>query len=178
MRIFIDRNPHETATQMELNEIIARYQEPIYWHIRRLVVSHEEARDLTQDTFVQVIGSIDSLRDQGALRSWIYRIATNLSYRHLSRKRELTHPDKELSEWLLTRLESATYVDYEDRGSLLFQQALLSLNEHRRTVFTLRYYDELSYDEIATITDSSSGALRVAYHEAKEQITRYLNEHL
>lgn len=163
---------------MNLNELIKRYQEPIYWHIRRLVVSHEDARDLLQETFIQVFRSIDTLREPDAVRSWIYRIATNLCYRHLSRRREATCPDKELSEWLLGQFEQAEYIDYEDRGAVLFQQAILHLSEYRRTIFTMRYYDELSYDEIAAVMESTNGAMRVAYHEAKQQITEYLKEHL
>lgn len=156
------------------NELIARYQEPLYWHIRRLVVSHEDARDLLQDTFLQAFRSMDQLRDPGAVKSWLYRIATNLCYRHLQRNRIVPLSTEELSAQLLERLEASTYVDFERDAELRFQQALLRLTEHQRTVFTLRYYDEMSYEEIARVVESTPGSLRVTYHQAVERIKTYL----
>lgn len=156
------------------NELISRYQEPLYWHIRRLVVNHEDARDLLQDTFLQAFRSMDQLREQKAAKSWLYRIATNLCYRHLQRNRIVPLSTEELSAHLLEQLEASSYVDFERDAELRFQQALLRLSEQQRTVFTLRYYDEMSYDEIAQIVDSTPGSLRVSYHQAVERIKSIL----
>lgn len=159
---------------MDFNALVKQYQEPLYWHIRRLVVNHEDARDILQDTLLQAWRSVASLRDERALKAWLYKIATNGCYRHLNRNRERPLSTEELSEVLLGRLESVSYVDYEDGAGVKFQQALLTLSEQQRTVFTLRYYDEMSYDEIAEVVGSSAASLRVSYHQACNRIRTYL----
>lgn len=159
---------------MEFNQLVKEYQEPLYWHIRRLVVCHEDARDILQDTLLQAWRSIKSLRNEKSLKAWLYKIATNNSYRHLSRNSEQPLSTEELSSVLLNRLESSSYVDYEDGAVVKFQQAILSLTEHQRTLFNLRYYDEMSYDEIAEIMGTSAASLRVSYHNACNNIRSYI----
>lgn len=159
---------------LDFNQLVKQYQEPLYWHIRRLVVNHEDARDILQDTLLQAWRSMDKLRNEGAVRAWLYKIATHGAYRHLHRNREQPLSTEELSEVLLGRLESSAYVDYEEGAVVKFQRALLTLSEQQRTVFTLRYYDEMSYDEIAAVTGSSAASLRVSYHHAANRIRTYL----
>lgn len=159
---------------MEFEKIVYTYQEPLYWHLRRLVVSHEDAEDLLQELFLQAYRSINQLRDEAALRPWLYRIATNAAYRHLRRHREAPLSTEEVSELLLGRLESSSYVDYEQGAVVRFQQALLTLSEQQRAVFTMRYYDELSYGEIAEVMNTSEASLRVSYHNACNKIKAYL----
>lgn len=162
---------------MDFNTLVKEYQEPLYWHLRRLVVSHEDARDLLQDTLMQAWRALDSLRDERAVRAWLYKIATHEAYRHLNRHRERPLSTEELSEMLLGRLESSSYVDYEQEAELKFQQALLTLSEQQRTVFTLRYYDEMSYEEIAEVMQTSPASLRVSYHHATQRIRDYFDKH-
>ncbi len=162
---------------MDFNTLVKEYQEPLYWHLRRLVVSHEDARDLLQDTLMQAWRALDSLRDERAVRAWLYKIATHEAYRHLNRHRERPLSTEELSEMLLGRLESSSYVDYEQEAELKFQQALLTLSEQQRTVFTLRYYDEMSYEEIAEVMQTSPASLRVSYHYATQRIRDYFDKH-
>lgn len=159
---------------LNFTELVKRYQEPLYWHLRRLVVSHEDARDLLQETLLQAWQKIDTLREEGAVRGWLYKIATHAAYRHLHRNRIHPLSTEELANMLLERLQSSSYVDYEVEGLLRFQQAILTLSEQQRTVFTLRYYDEMSYEEIARIIDSTPQSCRVAYHHATQRIEAYL----
>lgn len=159
---------------MEFEQIVYTYQEPLYWHLRRLVVRHEDAEDLLQEVFVQAYRSIGQLRDESALRPWLYRIATNAAYRHLRRHRETPLSTEEVSKVLLDRLESSSYVDYDGASGVRFQQALLTLSEQQRAVFTMRYYDELSYGEIAEVVGTSEASLRVSYHNACNRIKAYL----
>ena len=161
---------------LNFTELVKRYQEPLYWHLRRLVVSHEDARDLLQETLLQAWQKIDTLREEGAVRGWLYKIATHAAYRHLHRNRIHPLSTEELSSILLERLQGSDYVDYEEEGLLRFQQAILTLSEQQRTVFTLRYYDEMSYEEIARVVDSSPEACRVAYHNATKRIQTLLKE--
>lgn len=166
-----------TETRMEFSALVKTYQEPLYWHIRRLVVSHEDARDVLQETLLQAWRGIGSLREEGALRAWLYKIATHEAYRFLNRQRERPLSTEEVSALLLGRLESSSYVDYEQEAEVKFQQALLTLSEQQRAVFTLRYYDEMPYDEIAEVLDSTPTSLRVSYHHAEQRIRDYLKTH-
>lgn len=161
---------------LNFTELVKRYQEPLYWHLRRLVVNHEDARDLLQESLLQAWQKLDSIRDEGAVRSWLYKIATHAAYRHLHRNRIHPLSTEELSNMLLERLQGGSYVDYEVEGLLRFQQAILTLSEQQRTVFTLRYYDEMSYEEIARVIDSTAQSCRVAYHNATKRIQTYLKE--
>ncbi len=172
MRILIDSKC--TKRMLDFKQLIETYQEPLYWHLRRLVVTHEDARDLLQETFIRAWQKFDTLQKEEAARAWLYKIATHIAYRHLNRNRIKPLSTEEMSQLLLGRLKSSTYVDYEEEGLVRFQQALLTLSEQQRTVFTLRYYDEMSYEEIARIIDSTPQSCRVAYHHATQRIEAYL----
>ena len=162
---------------MEFEQLVHTYQEPLYWHIRRLVVSHEDARDLVQETFLQAWRAYPNLRDHSALRAWLYKIATNCCYSFLRRNRIAPLSTEELSSLLLERLEASSYVDFEDAASVRLQRALLTLSEQQRTVFNLRYWDEMPYEEIARVVGTSEASLRVSYHNAVERIKAYLETH-
>lgn len=162
---------------MDFNTLVKKYQEPLYWHIRRLVVCHEDTRDILQETLLQAWRSFKKLRDERAIRGWLYKIATNNCYQHLNRSRKHRQSTEDLSEMLIGRLESNSFVNYEQGEALIFQKALLALTEQQRAAFTLRYYDEMSYEEIAEITGSTAVSLRVSYHHACQHIRNYLKTH-
>ena len=167
-------NKTKENTEIEFNDIVKRYQQQLYWHIRRLVVDYEEAKDILQDVFLLVFNNLDSLRDPATLKAWLYRIATNESLRYLHTLKESPVSSEEVSEILTAKLYASEYVDYDNEMEVKFQKALLSLTEYQRTVFDLRYYDELSYEEISYITGGSVGSLKVTWHNAKEKIKEYL----
>ena len=154
--------------------LMAKYKEPIYWHIRRLVVSHDDAQDVAQETFVRVFRSFLQFKGECSLCAWIYRIATNEALRMLERKRgeRLSLDDQETEVCNLTADE---YVDYSDLEAVKLQKAILSLPTKQQLAFNLRYYDELKYDEIAAITDSTAANVKANYHLAKENIIKYMN---
>ena len=159
---------HKRTPAVTFEEVIRDYEQPLYWHIRRMVVSHDDASDVLQETFINIYKGLPSLREKAALRSWVYRIANNECIRFLSRRKEQALTEE--NAFLAEQLESSPGVDLSDGAALRFQKALLSLSPQQRTVFTLRYYDDLSYDEIAEVTGSSVATLKVAYHYAKEKI--------
>ena len=134
--------------------LMAKYKEAVYWHIRRLVVSHDDA--------------------QGSFSAWIYRIATNEALRILERRRSerLSLDDPEAGTGSLMADE---YMDYSDLEAVKLQKAILSLPAKQQLAFNLRYYDEMSYDEIAAITDSTAANVKANYHTAKEKIIKYMN---
>ncbi len=154
--------------------LMARYKAPIYWHIRRLVVSHDDAQDATQETFVRTFRSIGKLKDDKALAVWLYRIATNEALRLIGRRRREVVPLDTPGHGADSVLAD-DFVDYSDLEAVKLQKAILSLPTKQRLTFNLRYYDELGYDEIAQITGSTAASAKVNYHVAKDKIVRHMN---
>lgn len=150
--------------------LLGEYQEKIYWHIRRLVVTHEDAEDVMQETFIKIFKSLDTFRGDSSLATWLYRIATNESIRLLRKQRPETLAQDDDGYTLADKLEASEYVDYDDETAVRFQKAILSLPDKQRIVFNLRYYDELTYEQIANITGDKVNTLKVNYHIAKEKI--------
>lgn len=154
--------------------LMAKYKETVYWHIRRLVVSHDDAMDATQETFVRVFRSFRQFKGECPLGAWIYRIATNEALRILERRRSerLSLDDPEAGT---CNLMTDEYVDYSDLEAVKLQKAILSLPAKQQLAFNLRYYNELGYDEIAVITESTAASVKSNYHIAKEKIIKYIN---
>ena len=151
------------------------YKEPIYWHIRRLVVSHEDAEDILQETFIQVYRYAGSFKGESKIYTWLYRIATNECSRHFRRNKNQMK-NSGLAEKMVGEL-SGTDSENSDAILFKFQQAIMQLPERQRIVFNLRYYDELSYDDIGQILNSSVNSLKTNYHYASEKIKQYLIDH-
>lgn len=154
--------------------LMAKYKETIYWHIRRLVVIHDDAQDATQETFVRIFRSLSEFKGEGSFRSWIYRIATNEALRILNKRRNgrmsLDNASDEIS-----KIKADEHVDYNDLEAVKLQKAILSLPTKQQLVFNLRYYNELGYDEIADIIDSTANGAKSSYHIAKDKIIKYMN---
>lgn len=154
--------------------LMQKYKQPVYWHIRRLVVAHDDAQDATQETFVRVFRSFDTFRDDKSFRSWIFRIATNEAFRMIdSRKQDQVSLEED--EGMATRIMADDYVDYTDLEAVKLQKAILSLPPKQQATFNLRYYDELGFEEIAEATGSTPSAAKTNFHIAKEKIIRYMN---
>lgn len=154
-------------------QIVDQYSEPLYWHIRRLVVSHEDAQDILQDTLVSIYRNLWQLRDESRTKAWVYRIATNKVNRFFAREQRRIGTT-EIGESLAESLESSEYVNYDEIAGIKLQKAVMTLSRQQQTVFNLRYYDDMDYKEISRITGSSEGTLKVAYHNAREKIQKYL----
>lgn len=154
--------------------LMAEYREPVYWHIRRMVIHHDDAQDVTQEAFINIFRSIDKFRGESSLRAWIYRIATNEAISHLRKRRQefLSLDDEESSEARTVTAEE--YVDFSDLEAVKLQNAILSLPPKQQMAFNLRYYDEMEYDEIAEVVGSSASSVKASYHIAKEKIIKYM----
>lgn len=148
--------------------LLKRFSEPIYWHIRRLVVRHDDAQDAAQECFIRVFRALDR-RQEGSLTAWIYRIATREALRLMERRREEASIDT-----AALRIAADSHVDYSDLESVKLQQAILALPPKQQLTFNLRYYDGLAYEEIARITDSTPQSAKANYHNAKERIVHYM----
>ena len=163
--------------QSGIEQVIERYQEPLYWHIRRMVVSHEDAEDVLQETFIKIFQHLSDLQKNESERAWVYRIATNEALQWLRTKRKMVYLDDEEVELkpLLDTLLTDGYIDTGDELVLRFQEAILRLPTMQRTVFNLRYYDELPYEEIALITGSTAASAKTNYHLAKTKISAIIS---
>ncbi len=154
--------------------LLQKYKQPVYWHVRRLVIVHDDAQDATQETFIRIFRSFDKFRDEKSFRSWIFRIATNEALRLIdSRKQGQVSLEEE--ENSANRVMASDYVDFTDLEAVKLQKAILSLPTKQQAAFNLRYYDELSYEEIAEAIDSTATAVKANFHIAKEKIIKYMN---
>lgn len=154
--------------------LMMKYQEPLYWHIRRLVVSHDDAQDAAQETFVRIYRSFDLYRGDCSFRSWIYRIATNEALRIISKRRQEVI-SLESAATGVQFIAGDNYIDYDDKVAVKLQKAILTLPPKQQLAFNLRYYEELGFDEIAKIADSTPTSIKASYHVAKEKIIKYMN---
>ncbi len=153
--------------------VVKKYQEKLYWHVRKIVITHEDADDVIQNTLIKVWKNLEKFNADAQLYTWLYKIATNeaLSYLKIKKKNSIVNYE----EFLSTSLAGDEYFD-GDKLKLRLQQAVLSLPERQRLVFNMKYYDEMKYEEIAEILDISIGALKASYHHARKKIELYFKE--
>ena len=157
-------------------QLMDAYKEPIYWHIRRLVISHEDAEDILQETFINVYRFSDSFKGESRIYTWLYRIATNECTKHFRRNKKWINNAVKITEEM-GGVVSGNDTENSDVILFKFQQAILQLPDKQRIVFNLRYYDELSYEDIGQILNSSVNTLKTNYHYASEKIKQYLIDH-
>lgn len=162
-------------TQARAFEVLVNtYKERLYWHIRRIVMSHDDTDDVLQNTFIKVFRSIDGFKGDSKLYSWMYRIATNESLTFLKQKsRKLGVTNEELQEKLVENLQADVYFEGEEI-QLKLQKALATLPEKQKLVFNMKYYQEMKYTEISEILETSVGGLKASYHLAVKKIETYL----
>jgi len=160
------------------SRIVEEYSEQLYWQIRRMVLLHDDANDLLQNTFIKAWSSIEYFRAEAKLSTWLYRIAMNECITFLNKQRSVnTIPIDDPEAEMIDKLEGDTYFS-GDETQLLLQKALITLPEKQRIVFNLRYYQEMKYEEISEILGTSVGALKASYHHAVKKIENFLNESL
>lgn len=158
------------------NLLVRQYQQKVYWHIRKMVIDHDDANDLTQDTFIKAWKGLENFKGDSQLFTWLYRIATNECLNHLAKKkRRFFLPINDITEELSNKLEDSDMIS-GDEIQLKLQKALLTLPDKQRLVFNMKYYDELKYEDIAEITGTSVGALKASYHLAVKKVEEYIKK--
>jgi RNA polymerase sigma factor (sigma-70 family) len=156
------------------NMLVRTYQQRVYWHVRKMVIDHDDADDLTQEVFIKIHKYIDSFREDSQLFTWIYRIATNECLSFLNRKKKRFFlPIEDVTQQLTTKIDSDPDLGGDEIQKKL-QKAILQLPEKQRLVFNMKYFDDLAYEQISEITDTSVGALKASYHHAVKKIEEYL----
>ncbi len=166
----------ESTQRQAFEMIVSRYSEQLYWQIRRMVLSHEDANDLLQNTFIKAWMNLDYFRAEAKLSTWLYRIALNECLTFLNKQRAavtVSLDDAEADE--LRKLEGDPYFAGDEAETAL-QKALLTLPEKQRMVFNLKYYQEMKYEEMSEIFGTSVGALKASYHHAVKKIEKFLDE--
>lgn len=155
--------------------LVRTYQQKIYWHIRKMVIDHDDADDVTQEVFIKVYKHIDGFREDSQLYTWIYRIATNECLSFLQRKkRRFFLPIGDVARELMGKLDNSSQVTGEEI-QLKLQKALLTLPDKQRVVFNMKYFDDMTYEHISEVTNTSVGALKASYHHAVKKIEDFLS---
>lgn len=169
---------NDASREAGFRALLEKYQERLYWHIRRMVFSHEDANDVLQNCLIKVFRFIDQFEERASLYSWLFRIASNEAITFLQqRRKQMGISLEEPQAFLVTTLPSDPYFDGNELQEKL-QIALQALPDKQRQVFLLRYYEEMSYREIAHTLDTSEGALKASFHHAVKKIERYLLENI
>lgn len=154
--------------------MVERYSRKLYWHIRRLVILHEDADDALQNTFVNVWRNISTFRNESALYTWLYTVATNEALTLIKkRNRNNTLPLDDLGSHFAGSAEGSSWFD-GDEAQVILQNAILSLPEKQRIVFNLRYYEDMPYEEMSRVLDTSVGALKASYHHAVKKVEDFI----
>ncbi len=158
------------------NLLLDKYQERLYWNIRRIVISHEDADDILQNTCIKIWRALDRFKAQSALYTWLYRISVNEALQHLKQqKKKIFISEEDIQNHLLEKLESDVYFEGDEIEKKL-QEAIIKLPKKQRLVFNMKYYENLKYEDISEVLGTSVGALKASYHLALKKLEQYLKE--
>jgi RNA polymerase sigma factor (sigma-70 family) len=168
----------ENTRESAFNAIVKKYQEKLYWHIRRLVISHDDADDVLQNVFIKVWNALGNFREDSQLYTWLYRIATNESLTFIEQqKKRSTASFEDMEENLSNKIKAEPGFESQ-KIEWKLQLAIQSLPEKQRAVFNLRYYDEMPYEKMSEILHTSEGALKASYHHAAKKIETFLKNEI
>lgn len=165
-----------TTRNKAFNALIEKYQQRIYWHVRKIIIDHDDTDDVVQDVFIKVFKNLEGFREASQLYTWMYRIATNEALTFLKkRQRKQAWAIDEVNNDLENKLTSGSYID-GDEIQMKLQKAILTLPEKQRLVFNMKYFDDMKYEEISEAIGTSVGGLKANYHLAVKKIEEYLTE--
>ncbi len=169
LELIDNRSTFETG----FTSLVKAYKERVYWHIRRMVLDHEDADDVAQEVFIKIFKSIDRFEKKSSLYTWIYRITTNETLTFLKRKKRYMTSALEDVDGIGETLRADKYFD-GDEAQLKLQKALLLLPSKQKLVFNMRYFDDMPYEEISNVLGTSVGALKASYHHAVKKVESYI----
>jgi len=158
--------------------LVKTYQERLYWHIRKIVMNHDDADDILQNVYIKVWRNVDGFREDSSIFTWLFRIATNESLTHLQKQRRHSVISmNEITDSLAESLETDVYFEGSEIEKKL-QLAIIQLPDKQRIVFNMKYFDEMKYEEMSEILNTSVGALKASFHFAVKKIEDFLKEDL
>jgi len=164
----------EGQKDLAFQSLVKKYQERLYWHIRKMVLNHDDTDDILQNTFIKVWKNVGNFREESGLYTWLYRIATNeaITFLNSKKRRNLMSLNDE-NDYLKDNLMSDPYFE-GDKIQLKLQEAILRLPDKQRIVFNMKYFDEIKYEDMSKILETSVGALKASYHHAAKKIEEFL----
>lgn len=163
--------------EIAFRKLITEYKERLYWHIRKIVITHDDADDVLQNTFIKVFKNIDKFKGDSKLYSWMYRIATNEAINFINKRAKEKKVDiNDYQNELTSNLNSDNWFS-GDEVQLILQKAIASLPEKQRLVFNMKYFDEMKYHQISDILETSVGALKASYHHAVKKIEVFIKNY-
>jgi RNA polymerase sigma factor (sigma-70 family) len=172
--VLIEQLKNVQTKEKAFRELISLYKERLYWHIRKIVISHDDTDDVLQDTFIKIYKNIGKFNQESKLYSWIYRIATNEAITFINKRAKERNLDiSEMHEQLASSLASDVYFSGDEIQQIL-QKAIATLPQKQRIVFNMKYFDEIKYDEMSEILETSVGALKASYFHAVRKIENYI----
>jgi RNA polymerase sigma-70 factor (ECF subfamily) len=164
----------ESTKKDAFRTLVTTYKQRLYWHIRKIVLDHDDSDDVLQNTFIKVWRNIDTFRAESGLYTWLYRIATNESLTFLNqKKKKMIATGEEINEYLVEKIQTDPYFD-GDAIQRRLQEAIALLPEKQRLVFNMRYFDDIKYQDMEKMLNTSAGALKASYHHAVRKIEDYL----
>ena len=164
----------ERSREVAFTQLVRKYQERLYWHIRRMVVEHEDANDILQNVFIKVWKNLGEFREESNLYTWLYRIGTNEALTWMDQQKRRTSVSLSGNEDVFSERLTAQRDFDPNKIEWKLQQAIQTLPEKQRVVFNLRYYDELPYDQMSEVLGTSVGALKASYHHAVKKVEQFL----
>jgi RNA polymerase sigma-70 factor (ECF subfamily) len=175
-REILDRFANVSTRNDAFNVLVRQYQQRLYWHIRKMVLDHDDADDILQNTFIKAFKALDNFREDSKIYTWLYKIATNECITFLNnKKKRFFVPIVDVEYQLSQNLQTDAYFN-GDRIQMKLQQALLTLPDKQRLVFNMKYFDDLKYEEISEILGTSVGALKASYHHAVKKIEEFIKQ--
>lgn len=176
--LIIAKFAEESTREEAFRLLLKKYQQKIYWHVRRMVIDHDDADDVVQDIFVKVWKNLGNFREDSQLYTWLYRIATNecITFLNKKKQKQKVSLDDDTTAYLAETLADGNYFN-GDKAQMKLQQALLTLPEKQKLVFNMKYFEDMKYEEISEVLGTSVGALKASYHLAVKKIESFFNNH-
>ena len=175
--LLVEKLTSPNTQEQGFRELMSLYKERLYWHIRKIVISHDDADDVLQNTFIKVYRNINNFKGDSKLYSWMYRIATNESITHLNKMAKYSNTtSEEIKQNAINKLESDVYFE-GDAIQQKLQKAIATLPQKQQLVFNMKYFDDMKYKDISDVLETSEGALKASYHHAVKKIEDYLTSH-
>ena len=173
----LDQFGNEQTRNYAFNLLVRQYQKRLYWHIRKILLDHDDTNDVLQNVFIKVWRNLEGFKGESQLYTWLYRIATNESITFLNQKKKRAGiPLDDVSAFLANNLESDSYFKGDEIQAKL-QKAILTLPDKQRIVFNMKYFDNIKYEQMSEILETSVGALKASYHHAVKKVEDYLTKH-
>lgn len=163
--------------QLAFKELVSQYKERLYWHIRKIVISHDDTDDVLQNTFIKIFRNINNFKEESKLYSWMYRIATNEAITFINQRAKKNNSStEEIQQNLINNLQADEYFDGNE-AQIKLQKAIASLPQKQQLVFNMKYFDEMKYKDMSEVLDTSVGALKSSYHIAVKKIEEFIQNY-